>query len=69
MLDLLQPDLARDLIARPERLRDIISGSPSPTTVVLDEVQRVPEVLNVVHALIESKEKRRFVLTGPAPAC
>jgi len=63
VLDLLQPDLARDLIARPERLRDIASGSPR-RTIVLDEVQRVPEVLNVVHSLIESKEKRRFVLTG-----
>ena len=31
---------------------------------VLDEVQRVPELLNVVHALLESKDRRRFVLTG-----
>jgi uncharacterized protein len=63
-LDLLQPDLARDLIARPERLRDLIGGSPHHDTIVLDEVQRVPELLNVVHAIIESKERRRFVLTG-----
>ena len=32
--------------------------------VVLDEVQRVPELLNVVHDLIERKKDRRFVLTG-----
>ena len=64
VLDLLQPDVARDLIARPERLRDIVAGTPRNVTIVLDEVQRVPEVLNVVHALIESKDKRRFVLTG-----
>jgi predicted AAA+ superfamily ATPase len=64
VLDLLQPDLARDLIARPERLRDIISGSPVHPTVVIDEIQRVPELLDVVHALIESRDKRRFVLTG-----
>src|SRR5437764_6633437 len=63
-LDLLQPDLARDLIARPERLRDVVRGAPDRSTVVLDEVQRAPEVLNVVHALIESKDRRRFVLTG-----
>ena len=64
VVDLLQPDAARELTARPERLNDIVRGAPERQTVVLDEVQRVPELLNVVHALIESKERRRFVLTG-----
>jgi predicted AAA+ superfamily ATPase len=64
VVDLLQPDVARELTARPERLRDIIRGSPERSTVVLDEVQRVPELLNVVHAVLESKNRRRFVLTG-----
>jgi len=30
----------------------------------VDEIQRVPELLNVVHALIESPDRRRFVMTG-----
>ncbi len=64
VIDLLQPDVARELLARPERLRDIVRGAPDRPTVVLDEVQRVPEVLNVVHALLESRDRRRFVLTG-----
>ena len=64
VLDLLEPDLARELLARPERLRDIVRGAPGRGTVVLDEVQRVPELLNVVHALLESRDRRRFVLTG-----
>jgi predicted AAA+ superfamily ATPase len=63
-VDLLQPDLARELAARPERLRDLVRGSPRSPTVVLDEIQRVPDLLNVVHALIESEERRRFVMTG-----
>src|SRR5438067_13671054 len=63
-LDLLQPDLARDLAARPERLRDLVRGHPNRSTVVVGEVQRVPELLSVVHLLIESKDRRRFVLTG-----
>jgi predicted AAA+ superfamily ATPase len=63
-IDLLQPDVARELTARPERLRDLVRGAPGRSTVILDEVQRVPDLLNVVHALIESKERRRFVLTG-----
>lgn len=64
VVDLLQPDIARELAARPERLRDLVRGAPGRPTVVLDEVQRVPELLNVVHALLESKDRRRFVLTG-----
>lgn len=63
-VDLLQPDVARELAARPEPLRDLVRGAPDRSTVVIDEVQRVPELLSVVHLLIESKDKRRFVLTG-----
>ena len=64
VIDLLEPDVARELMARPERLREWVRGAPRDSTVVIDEVQRVPELLNVVHALIESPDKRRFVLTG-----
>ena len=63
VVDLLQPDVARELAARPERLRDLVRGAPG-RTVVVDEIQRVPELLAVVHALLESKDRRRFVLTG-----
>ena len=37
---------------------------PRRSTVVIDEVQRVPELLQVVHAILESNDRRRFVLTG-----
>ena len=53
VVDLLQPDVYREMSARPERLRALVLGSPHCDTVVVDEVQRVPELLNVVHALIE----------------
>ena len=50
------------LAAQPNRLENIIP--PKYTGwVILDEVQRVPELLNEVHRLIESR-KLRFVLTG-----
>lgn len=64
VVDLLQPGVARQLAARPERLRDLLAGSPAASTIVLDEIQKVPELLNVVHATIESPDRRRFVLTG-----
>jgi predicted AAA+ superfamily ATPase len=65
-IDLLRPEVHRELSARPERLRERVDGAPDRTTVVVDEVQRVPELLNVVHQVLESggASARRFVLTG-----
>ena len=63
-LDLLDPALHRSLGARPERLRDLLAGSPDRDTVVIDEIQRVPELLTVIHAVLEEPSPPRFVLTG-----
>ena len=49
-IDLLKPDVHRTLSARPERIAEMAEGS-AHKIVVLDEVQRVPELLNVVHDL------------------
>src|SRR5262245_9106171 len=64
VVDLLQPDVYRERSARPRRLRTVVLRAPHCDTVVVDEVQRVPELLNVVHALIEQPVPQRFVLTG-----
>lgn len=64
VIDLLQPDTYRELSARPERLRERTFGALQQQTVVVDEVQRIPELLNVVHELLAAGEPRRFVLTG-----
>jgi predicted AAA+ superfamily ATPase len=63
-VDLLKPEVYRELQARPERLREIAKGSARNRTVVVDEVQRVPELLSVVHATLEQPGAPRFVLTG-----
>jgi len=52
------------MAARPERLRELVRGHPEAKDVVVDEVQRVPELLHVVHDLMESRQAPRFVLTG-----
>jgi predicted AAA+ superfamily ATPase len=64
VIDLLRPEVFREMSSRPERLRELVLGSPGAGTVVVDEVQRVPELLNVVHSLLESERPRTFVLTG-----
>ena len=61
-IDMLQPDVHRAFLARPERLRDLVLGSESQM-VVVDEVQKAPELLDVVHSLIDSTETL-FALTG-----
>ena len=66
-VDLLQPEVHQRFAARPERLRELVDGHPEAKVVVLDEVQRVPALLDVVHHLIERRGRRaapRFVLTG-----
>lgn len=61
-LDLLEAELFNDLAANPQRLEGLL-----PTRrggwVIIDEVQRIPEILNEVHRLIEARACR-FVLTG-----
>ncbi len=61
-LDLLESDLYNDLLARPSRLEQLMPEKGHPW-VIIDEVQRVPELLNEVHRLIE-KRCCHFVLTG-----
>lgn len=63
-IDLLDPEQARSLAARPERLKELVAGRSAPGRVVIDEIQRVPELLAVVHSLIESQKDSTFVLAG-----
>jgi predicted AAA+ superfamily ATPase len=64
-LDLLEPNLLRRFMARPERLHEVLAGQEkAPSVVVIDEVQKAPALLDVVHQLLESPEHPRFVLTG-----
>lgn len=62
--DLLLPDLERSLLTRPEKLLEMVAANPNKKTIVIDEVQKVPALLNVVHFIIEKKEGYQFVLTG-----
>lgn len=63
-VDLLEPETLRSLSARPERLRELIAARPEVLQVVIDEVQKLPELLEVVHLLIEEKQGIQFIFTG-----
>lgn len=64
VVDLLRAEEFRRFAARPERLRELVRAVPPGGDIVVDEIQRVPELLNVVHELMESGKRWRFVLTG-----
>ena len=61
-LDLLENDLFVDLTEDPGLLEEIIPKG-FKNWVIIDEVQKIPALLNEVHRLIEQK-KYRFILTG-----
>jgi len=62
--DLLDEELHDRFLRKPQLLEAELNGlAQKPGLVVIDEVQRVPNILNVVHRLIE-KRGIRFALTG-----
>lgn len=64
IIDLLDPGVYRRYKAKPERLKELIKGNPDKKNVIVDEIQKAPELLDVVHLLIEENPEIRFILTG-----
>ena len=62
-LDLLDEALYMDLLADPSLFRHLLSDVARGEWVVVDEVQRIPALLNEVHRLIEERGVR-FALLG-----
>lgn len=63
--DLLKSDEFGRLLRNPELLRQTVeAGTPGP--VIIDEIQRIPELLNEVHWLIVNRNIR-FILSGSSP--
>lgn len=61
-IDLLETEAFVNLLAHPERLEQMIPPG-FKDWVIIDEVQKVPQLLNEVHRLIEGKNYK-FILTG-----
>jgi predicted AAA+ superfamily ATPase len=62
-IDLLDVEMERRLRERPSVLKELLAAGLKSNWVVIDEIQKVPELLNTVHSLIESSHLN-FVLTG-----
>jgi uncharacterized protein len=64
VFDLLNADLFRELTSNPELLKKRIAADTNHTVFVLDEIQRIPELLPVIHSIISEQKNLQFVLTG-----
>lgn len=61
-VDLLEADTFRELSAHPEALRQKLQ--PAENLVIIDEVQKLPSLLDEVQLLIDRNKNLRFILTG-----
>jgi predicted AAA+ superfamily ATPase len=62
VIDLLKDDLYSRLLRRPSLLEELLPAD-NATLVVIDEIQKIPSLLDEVHRIIEER-KIRFLLTG-----
>ena len=63
-IDLLLGEEERRYSAFPERIRDVVAEMKPGQTLILDEIQRAPNLLPEIHALIEEKRGIQFIMTG-----
>jgi predicted AAA+ superfamily ATPase len=62
-VDLLDDRLFQQLLATPGHFADMVRRHPRGSVIVVDEIQRIPALLNEVHRAIEER-RDRFVLLG-----
>lgn len=63
-IDFLLGEEERRFGAHPERIRDVSHALPEGSTLILDEIQRVPRLLPEIHSLIEEKRDIQYIMTG-----
>lgn len=63
LFDLLNNDVQKRLLRNPELLREMVQVKPEGTLVIIDEIQKVPALLDEVHWLMTNKGIR-FILCG-----
>jgi len=64
-IDLLRSETYLELSNAPEKLREKTLALPPKSKIVIDEIQRVPQLLNEVHSLlVEYENQYTFAMTG-----
>lgn len=65
-IDLLDDQVYRKYLTRPESLKEAVdlTLSRKMNTIIIDEVQKTPALLSMVHQQMEKHKDLRFILTG-----
>lgn len=63
-IDLLDDSTYRKHLAKPELIKQIVKANPRIKRYIIDEVQKVPALLNSIHSLCEEYKTHQFILTG-----
>lgn len=63
-INLLEPYEYRAYKSKPERLRDTIEANNEKKVIIIDEIQHIPELLPLIHSIMEEKKELQFILTG-----
>ena len=63
-IDLLDEGVYWSYLSKPGLFYSRVKAFKNEGLVIVDEIQRMPELLNEVHRLIESSPRRQFILTG-----
>ncbi len=64
--DLLQSDVFERYQKSPSQFREVILATSSGATVIVDEIQKIPSLLDEIHWLIVHHQTR-FILSGSSP--
>lgn len=64
--DLLLNDEYQRFLTNPSLLREIVLASPKDDLVIIDEIQRIPSLLNEIQWLMVNKNTR-FIISGSSP--
>lgn len=62
-IDLLNPEMEDRLSSNPMLLKEMVAAAVSKKWIVIDEIQKIPALLDVIHSLSKDKSLK-FVLTG-----
>ncbi|WP_410524455.1 ATP-binding protein [Rickettsia amblyommatis] len=63
-IGLLQADIYKVYFQNPERLREELKSKDGISTIIIDEVQKIPLLLDEVHYVIDSNKSLQFILCG-----
>ena len=63
-IDLLDDNTYMQHLAHPNHIKSIVKANTNITQYVIDEVQKVPQILDCIHELIEQYKTHQFILTG-----